>query len=185
MGYGTATFGLRDPALWVFAEQTKLLSPALPRAGARGVCPGDRYHRQGRASGRLLIGIRAYHACRPLPILTLDPTGRLCPVDHDDPSTRFRDGLDRKRGPVHAPQSRRRGPAGMQLDADEYGRLHGFARRWNGGSPPTRDLSAHASPPVRRRAKPAGDALRAFSFSAWSTCGDEHRRRYPSPGPGP
>jgi hypothetical protein len=61
------------------------------------------------------------------PIISLVAIGSLSPIDDNDPSTGFRDRLGRKRGAVDAPQGRRCGPTGMELDADEHRRFHGLA----------------------------------------------------------
>jgi hypothetical protein len=140
------------------ADQAEL-SPPLPCQCERPRHPWPRPSSSAPSartdpSSRLRV-IRAYPNRRPWPILPRSTISSLSPIDDDDPSTRIRDGFDRERGTVHAPQSRRRSPTGMQLDADEYGRLHDLAAWRNCGFPPARDLSAQASPPMSKRAKPA------------------------------
>jgi hypothetical protein len=81
---------------------------------------------QPLSSGGVLV-IKVYREPLDSPIITPDSIGRLSPIDNDDSLAGFRQGLDRKRGAVLARECGRGRPAGMQLDADEDGRLDGLA----------------------------------------------------------
>ena len=70
-------------------------------------------------------------SCRVDPIYLIRQvrrTGRLSPVDDDEPLQSDRQSFESKRVVRHAPQRSSGGPAGMSLDVDEERRLDGLAK---------------------------------------------------------
>ncbi len=133
----------RPPAV-ESGEPPRRLTPALPdsHGDSRPSRSHDRQERSG--SGRVCL-VRADPASLVRPIVSPGPIGHLPPIDNDDPFKSPLESFDRECVAVKARQTRRGGPARMQLRVNGDRRSHESGRLRIDGFPPSSSGRIHAT----------------------------------------